>query len=194
MNLFFLHKKPIVNTPLKFLLLISSGFMFASAMFTPIYALFVKEIGGSVTQTSTAWAIFLATAGLLTFITGKLENKIKETELAIVWSQYVICVAYILYYFTTTIPMLYTAMIVSGIGNALFWPAFHAIYTKHIDDTNSVFQWSIYDALAYLIPAIGAVIGGYLVKIYGFDLIFIIMAILSFISGTFILLLPRKIL
>jgi len=51
-----------------------------------------------------------------------------------------------------------------------------------------------FDGLVYLILAIGAELGGWLVKWYGFNMVFLIMAILSFLAGFFILFLPRKVL
>lgn len=194
MNLFFRHKKPRLNRGLKALLLISGAFMFAFGMFGPIYAIFVEEIGGGITVASNAWAVFLAVAGALTFVAGKVESKFKETELAIMWSQYVIGIAYIIYYFTDTVTMLYLAQVFLGIGDAIFWPAFHALYGKHVDGHKSTEQWALYDGLAYVVPAVAAALGGWLVKWYGFDMIFLIMAILSFANGVFILFLPRKVL
>jgi len=194
MNIIFWDKKPMVSKPLRALLLISSAFIFANAMFMPIYALFVEKIGGSITTASTAYAIFWLVAGVLTFIAGKIENKMKETELAIMLSQFIVCIGYILYYFTDTIFMLYIVMVILGIANAIFWPAFHCVYTKHVDGQKSAWQWSFYDGLTYIVPAIGAFIGGWLVKLYGFNVIFIIMAVIAFLNGIFIGILPRKVL
>ncbi len=194
MNVIFWDKKPIINKALRSLLLISGLAMFASAMLIPIYALFVEEIGGGVTVASSSYAVFWLVAGLLTFVAGKIENKMKELELAIVVSQFVMCLGYVLYYFAHSVIMLYIIMFILGVGSAIFWPAFHSIYTKHVDGHKSAQQWSFYDGLAYIIPAIGAFIGGWLVKEYGFGIIFIIMASLSLLNGLFILLLPRKIL
>lgn len=188
------NDKKTINKPLKALLFISGLFMFAFGMFSPIYALFVERIGGDITTASNAWAVFLMTAGVLTFLTGKFENKLKETELAIAWSQVVIGLAYVMYCFTEEAAMLYLTQMVMGIGAAIFWPAFHSIYGKHTDGDQAAWQWSFYDALAYIVPAASAVIGGVLVKTYGFDMIFVIMAGLSFINAVFIWLLPRKVL
>ena len=192
--MFFWHRKFMFSRALRFLLLISSLFMFAFAMFSPIYAIFVEKIGGGITEASGAWAIFGITSGLLTFLAGKYENKMKETELAIAWSQFVVCIAYVLLYFTHTSHMLYLVMIILGIGEALYWPAFHAVYGKHVDGKKSTWQWSIYDGLAYIVPAFGAALGGWLVANYGFSLIFIIMAAISFACGVLIIFLPRRIL
>ncbi len=192
MHIFFWGRKPSLNKALKMLLLISGLFMFAYAMLMPIYALFVEKIGGDVRAASIAYAIFWLVTGLLTFIAGRIENKMKRVELAIVCSQFIIALAYLFYYFIKSIPMLYLAMVVLGIGNAIFWPAFHSLYTRHVNAQRSAWQWGFYDGLTYLIPAVGAFIGGWLVKLYGFGLIFVIMAALSLLNGLFIIILPKK--
>lgn len=189
---FFWHKQPIIGKPLMILILISGLFFFADAMLVPIYAIFVEGIGGGITTASNAYAIFWLTTGLLTFVAGRFENKMKESELAIACSQYIISAGYILYCFTDSTPMLYSVMVVLGIGTSIFWPAFHSIYSKHTNGADAAWQWSLYDGLAYIVPAVGAALGGYLVKLYGFDLIFIIMAAITFCIGTFIIILPRK--
>jgi len=194
MQLFYFQRRSIINKALAVMLTISGFFMFAYAMFTPIYALFVEQIGGGITTASNAYAVFWAVAGLLTFITGKFESKMKETELAIALSQYIVAASYLILYFTSSSVGLYMAMAVLGVGNAVFWPAFHSVYGRHTNKTNSTEQWAFYDGLAYLIPAVGAAVGGWLVKNYGFDLVFLIMAVVTFICGTFIFLLPRKVL
>jgi MFS family permease len=186
--------KPTLNKALKILLLISGTFMFADALFMPIYALFVEEIGGDITTASTAWSLFWLITGILTIFISRLENELKETELAIAWSQYVMSLGYLMYFFTTNIAMLYVVMIILGIGNALFWPAFHAVYSEHTNKKNSEKQWGVYDGVGFIVPAIGAGIGGWIVKLYGFDVLFLTMSILAFIVGTFIVFLPRKIL
>lgn len=189
------HPKPFaVNSSIKALLLISGLFMFAFGMFGPIYAIFVEKVGGGITVASGSWAVFLGVSGILTFLAGKYESRMKETELAIMWSQYIIGIAYIMYYFTDTVLMLYLTQIVLGIGEALFWPAFHSLYGKHVDHTKSAEQWGIYDGLAYIVPAISAALGGWLVESYGFNLVFLIMAFLSVLNGIFILFLPRRML
>lgn len=183
-----------INPAIRYLLLISALFMFAFAMFSPIYAIFVERVGGGIETAANSWALFGLVAGVLTFILGKYENQMKETELAIAWSQFVAGLVYVLLCFTDNVAMLYINMIILGLAEALYWPAFHSVYAKHTDGKKSTTQWGIYDGLAYFIPAIGSAIGGWLVAAYGFNLIFVIMALLSFFCGIMIILLPRKIL
>ena len=176
------------------MLLISGLFIFADAMLLPVYAIFVEEIGGGVTTAANSYAVFWLTAGVLTFVAGKYESKMKESELSIALSMYIVGAAFILYYFTNTIEMLYAVMVVLGIGNAIYWPAFHSVYGKHVSKDKSAMQWGFYDGLTYIIPAAGAAIGGWIVSSYGFNVIFLIMAVLAFTAGTFVVLLPRKLL
>lgn len=185
-------KNNLMNDALRYLLFISGIFMFAFAMFSPIYAIFVERVGGGIEVAANSWAIFGVVAGLLTFLFSRYENRMKETELAIAWSQFVMGLGYLMLYLTDNVSMLYLDMIVLGIAEALYWPAFHSVFAKHTDSKKSTWQWGIYDGLAYFVPAIGSAIGGWLVASYGFSLIFMIMAGLSFFCGIFIIFLPRK--
>ena len=187
-----LQSKEKLNGPLRILLVVSGFFTFSFGMLAPIYALFVESIGEDITVAANSWAVFSLVAGLLTFVAGKWENGIKETELGIAWSQFILGFAYVLYYLADGVLMLYLAQVCLGAGMAFFWPAFHSTYGKHTTRTDSAWQWSLYDGLAYLLPAVAAVVGGMVVKAYGFEVMFILMAILSFTCGLFVLVLPRK--
>lgn len=181
-----------LNGPLKILLVVSAFFTFAFGMFAPIYAIFVESIGEDITVAANSWAVFSLVAGLLTFVVGKWENKIKETELGIAWSQFILGFAYVLYYLTDGVLMLYLAQACLGAGMAFFWPAFHSTYGKHTTRSEAAWQWSLYDGLAYLLPAVAAIVGGMIVEAYGFGAMFILMAAISFICGLFVVVLPRK--
>ncbi len=184
----------VINRSLLAMLVVSALYMFAFGMFSPLYAIFVEEMGGDITVASNAWAVFMVTAGIMTFLTGKWENNSKQTVIGLAWSQFLVAGAYILYYLAAKVAVLYAAQVLLGVGAAFFWPAFHSLYGKHVDKYNQAKQWSFYDALAYLLPAAAAVAGGWLVKNYGFDMVFIIMAGLSVICGVYILVLPRRLL
>lgn len=184
----------VINRSLLAMLVVSALYMFAFGMFSPLYAIFVEEVGGDISVASNAWAVFMVTAGVMTFLTGKWENNSKQTVIGLAWSQFLVAGAYLMYYFADKVAMLYAAQILLGLGASFFWPAFHSLYGKHVDKHNQAKQWSFYDALAYLLPAVAAVTGGWLVKNYSFNVIFIVMAIMSSVCGIYILLLPKKLL
>ncbi len=190
----FRIKHAVINKALMAMLMVSIFYMFAFGMFSPLYAIFVEKVGGDISVASNAWAIFMLTAGIMTFLTGRWENNTKQTVIGLAWSQFLVAGAYLMYCFTDKVAMLYGAQILLGLGASFFWPAFHSLYGKHVDKHNQAKQWSIYDALAYLLPALAAVIGGWVVKNYGFNVMFMIMAIISVVCGVYILFLPKKLL
>ncbi len=181
-----------LNRSLRAMLVVSALYMFAFGMFSPLYAIFVEKVGGNVAVASNAWAVFMLVAGLMTFITGRWENDSRQTVIGLAWSQFIVGAAYLIYYLADGVAWLYVAQVLLGLGASFFWPAFHSLYGKHVDKRNQAKQWSIYDGLAYLLPAGAAVLGGWLVDNYGFGLMFLVMAAMSLLCGIYILFLPKK--
>ena len=79
-----------------------------------------------------------------------------------------------------------------GFGEAIFWPAFDALYSRHLDKNKEGIQWGAWEAMSYFTAAFGAVVGGYLVTQFGFIAMFIIMGVLSFASAIYMAVLPKK--
>ncbi len=187
-------KRLFFNKALRILLVTNGVILFASAMMGPIYALFVEKIGGDLLDASLTYAIYAFAAGITAFISGRYADKIKENELIIVFGYSMIAFGYFLYFFVDSIWFLFAIQIIIGFGEAIYSPAFDALYTKHIDHHKAGLEWGAWETMNYFIFAIGATIGGILVSLFGFQLIFIIMMIISSGSALYIFLLPRKIL
>jgi len=166
----------------------------ATALFGPIYALFVKEIGGGLIDAGIAFGVFSFTAGLVTLVSGTLSDKVKEVELVIVLGFIVTSVGFLSYIFVDSMTGLLIAQIIVGLGTAIKYPAFDAVYSKHLDDGLGGREWGAWESMYYFTTAFGAVAGGYLATEFGFNAIFITMAVLSFLGGLFIYMLPRKLL
>lgn len=184
----------IFNKALKVLLSTNALIFIAGAMLAPIYALFVDEIGGDLLDASMTGGIFALAAGITTLAAGKYADKVKESELIVVLGYLIIAIAYVLFIFVDSIFMLFLVQIFMGIGSAIYAPAFDALYSKHLDKRRAGTQWGAWESMAYFTTAAGAGIGGLIVNRFGFDTLFIIMALLAFISAMYIYFLPRKVL
>ena len=69
---------------LKVLLMFDIFFIVSAGLLGPVYAIYVKEIGGNIMDIGWSWAAFSLFAGILTVIMGKIEDKkdkIKATML-----------------------------------------------------------------------------------------------------------------
>lgn len=187
-------KKPIFNKALRILLSTNAMILIAAAMLIPIYALFVEKIGGSLMDASLAGGIFALTAGLTTLISGKYSDKVKENELIVVLGYSIMGVGFLLYIWVNSVVFLFLTQVVIGLGEAIYSPAFDAVYSKHLDGHKSGRQWGAWESMNYFTTAGGAVIGGGLVTLFGFHVLFIAMAALCFSSALYIYRLRRGVL
>ncbi|MDA2936215.1 MFS transporter [Patescibacteria group bacterium AH-259-L05] len=187
-------KRLFFNKALRILLSTNGIILLAGAMLGPIYALFVEDIGGSLLDASFAGGIFALTAGITTLISGKYTDKLKENELIVVLGYTIMGTGFMLYLAVDSILFLFIVEVILGLGEAIYAPAFDAVYSKHLDVHKSGRQWGAWESMAYFTAAMGAVIGGLIVTQLGFNIMFIIMAGLCLVSALYIYFLPRKVL
>lgn len=187
-------KRLFFNKALRILLYTNAMILLAAAMLGPIYALFVEKVGGDLMDASIAGSIFALVAGLTTLIFGKYSDKIKENELIIVLGYGIMGVGFLLYFWVASVLFLFVVQAIIGFGEAIYSPAFDAVYSKHLDEHKSGTQWGAWESMNYFTTAIGAIIGGGLVTIFGFQVLFVIMTMLCFGSALYIYHLKRNML
>ncbi|MDD5098953.1 MAG: MFS transporter [Candidatus Colwellbacteria bacterium] len=168
--------------------------LIASAMFGPIYALFVEKIGGDLLDASYAFGAYALAAGITTLISGKYADKLKENELIVVFGYGIMGVAFLGYTLVNSIWSLLIVQVLIGLGEAIYSPAFDAVYSKHLDGHKSGREWGAWESINYFTTAFGAIVGGFLVISFGFNTMFIVMGLLSFASAIYIFKLPRRLL
>lgn len=161
-------------------------------MLGPIYALFVNRIGSDLLDASSAFAVYAA-AGLTTLISGQYADKLKENELIVVLGYTLMGTAFFSYTLVNSLGSLLLVQVAIGLGEAIYSPAFDAIYSKHLDGHKSGRQWGAWESLNYFTTALGAISGGFLATFFGFNSLFIAMGLLCFTSAIFIFHLPRRV-
>jgi len=186
--------KRLFNRAIRILLVTNSFILIAGAMLGPIYALFVGKIGGDLLDASYAFGIFALAAGVTTLFSGKYSDKMKENELIVMFGYGIMGVGFLSYIFVDSILSLFVVQVVIGLGEAIYAPAFDAIYSKHLDGHKSGKTWGAWEAVNYFTTAFGAITGGLLVTFFGFNIMFVIMALLCFVSAVYIFRLPRRVL
>ena len=187
-------KKLLLNKALRILLVTNALTIVAAGMLGPIYALFVKDIGGDLLDASIAVGILAFVAGVTTLISGKYSDKIKENELIIVFGYSVMGFGFLLYFWVNSVIFLFIVQAIIGLGEAIYAPAFDAVYSKHLNKNKSGSQWGAWESMSYFTHAIGAILGGILVTIFGFQSLFVVMSVLCFGSALYIYHLKRNIL
>ena len=182
------------NRPIRILLITNGLILIAGAMLGPIYALFVTKIGGDLLDASYAFGAYAFAAGITTLISGKYADRIKENELIVVFGYAIMGVAFFGYIFVNSIWSLLLVQVLIGLGEAIYSPAFDAVYSKHLDGHKSGREWGAWESINYFTTTFGAVAGGFLVTFFGFNTMFVVMGLLCFFGAGYIWQLPRRIL
>lgn len=165
--------------------------LISAAMIAPIYAIFVEKIGGDLLDASFAGGAFAFAAGVTVLFSGKLSDKVKRTELIVGFGYIAMGVGFLLYTVANSIWFLLCIQVLIGFGEALYSPAFDALYSRHLTVSKAGREWGAWESMNYFSIAIGAVIGGFIVTQFGFVPLFVFMAVLCFMSALYILFLPR---
>lgn len=186
-------KKPF-NKPLRILLVTNGSILAAAAMLGPIYALFVEKIGGDLLDASYAFGIFALVAGLVTLFSGRYADRIKDPELVIALGYLIMGIGFFGYIFVDSVQFLFVVQIIIGLGEAIYSPAFDATYSSHLSGNRFGSEWGAWEAINYLTAAFGAISGGLIVTLLGFNGMFVIMGLISIASALYILHLPREVL
>ena len=121
------------NRAIKAMLFADSLILIATAMLAPIYALFVERIGGDLLDAGITFGAFSLAAGIVTLVSGTFTDRVKQAELIIVLGYIVTALGFISYIFVDTMVTLVFAQIVVGIGTAIRYPAFDAVFSSHLD-------------------------------------------------------------
>ncbi len=142
-------KKILFNRALRILLITNGLVLISGAMLGPIYALFIKNIGGDLLDASIAASIFAFAAGITTIIAGKFADKNKRDELIVASSYVLMGIGFLLYIFVNSIWFLFCVQILIGFAEAFYSPAFDALYSKHITKKKAGREWGAWESMNY---------------------------------------------
>jgi MFS family permease len=184
------------NKALRVLLLSNSLILISLGLLVPVYALFVEKVGGSALSAGfTAGALGL-TSAIAALLSGKLVDKLSPQKTRFVMSSgwFAIGFAVLLYILVDNLMTLFVAQVILGFVKTIAAPAFDTLYARHLDKSSTGQEYGLWEASFFLTAGIGAVLGGIIVDLYGFDGLFIAMAMLAFIAAIYVLSLPKNLL
>src|SRR3989344_2201890 len=161
------------------ILLITDGLVLISgAMLGPIYAIYVDIVGGDLMDASIAGGIFALVAGLTVLVSGKFSDHVNEPKYIVSLGYTIIGFGFLLYILVNSVWFLFIVQAIIGFGEAIYTPAFDALYSKHLDKNEEATEWGGWEAMRYFTASGGAVIGGLVAMNFGFSPLFVIMCLL----------------
>ena len=166
---------------------ILSGF----GLIAPIFAVFLTDNieGGSVEVVGIAATIFLLTRSLgqipVAYVIDKIKGENDDFQSLVIGS-IISSFVPIMYIFARNPWHIYIIQLIFGFSQALTYPSWYAIFTRHVDNHKEGFEWGVYSTLTDLGGAAVAGIGGYVALTYGFTPLFITVSIMSLIGSFWI--------
>lgn len=165
-------------------------------LINPIFAIFIDEqiIGGGVEVAGFAAAIYLLTKSFLQIFVGRhvdKDHKDKDDFWFLAIGTLLIALVPLLYIYSFYPWHIYLLQIMYGVGAAMSFPTWMAIFTRHLDKFHEAYQWGIYDTSTGLVAGITAVFGGIVASKYGFDTLFYLISGITLL-GLMILFLVYK--
>ena len=164
---------------LQILTAISTLSVFILSLFAPFYVEFVQDMGESISFAGFSWALFMITTGICMLLISKWESTIKHHEKLYAAGALLRAVVFLSYAFMGSIYQLLGTQLIFGFSYALSGPAFYSLFTKNVDHNNSIIHWARWEACTVIGTGIAALIGGFFIESFGYEILFILMAALS---------------
>lgn len=180
-----------VNNLIKILtfsdVLIVSGW----GLINPLLAVFITQQikGGNLELIGLATAVQCITRSVLQIPLAKLIDSVKgeiDDFLVMAVGSVVISLVPFLFIFASTNVHLLLLQGLSGLGSAMVWPGWLAIFTRHIDKNIEAEEWGIYNAMTGLGGALTGALGGFLAEKLGFRSLFLMVGIVSTFGTSFL--------
>ena len=175
-----------VNQKLKVILAGNSIFVFAGSLLVPLYVVLVSRQGGTIELAGILFGIPFLSSFVTELFIVRLKDK-KSLDVMLLQANFLIRGAvWLVLAFTQTIPVLFLAQIVIGMTEAIGSPAFNSLVSENLDQKNHIREWGMWELVKNPLIALASAMGGFIVTIWGFRVLFIFMSTLAFLSLTYI--------
>lgn len=190
----FLIPSSGMNRSLRILITLNMLFTFVVSLFAPFYAVYVVKIGGDIAFAGLSWAVFGIISGVLTLLFTRWELRVKEQELLLALGYLIRAGVFLSYAFMTSMAQLLLTQVLWGVAVAIGVPAFFAVYSEHTTKEKSIAEWGGLEGVTSIATGVAALVGGYVISLFGFTPIFFGMAAISAGLAVYIWILPRDVL
>lgn len=176
----------LMKGQLKAMIEASMFFNFGAGFFTPVYAVFVKNIGGSLLDAGIAWALYSIFLGVFVFVFGKLEDKKLDKKKMVVIG-YLILSASTLGYIIISSPFhLFILQAIIGLASGMLIPGWFSLYERFIDKGKEASEWAYWSGGKSIVIGIAAFLGGAIVQFFGWNALFMVMFVFQFSAALII--------
>ena len=180
-----------VNKVIEYMILSDIMMLSGWGLITPIIAVFFTDqvVGGSVALAGLASGAYFGVKSILQIpIARYIDARRGEWDdwwIMIIGSVFITISAF-LYVFVKLPWHVIAVQIIYGVGGGLSYPAWQAIYTRHIDKREEGFEWSLYYTATDIGSAVTSGLGGFIAATFGYKYLFMVVGIMSLLGTMFL--------
>lgn len=165
-----------------YILFVLSFVELAVGMLVPLWAGYVKHIGGDLRTVGVGLAIYALCGAISAVMFGKIQDHYWNSISWYRLSNIVILGASIGYFYVDSPWSFYIVQFGLGLGIGMSSPSESKLYQSMIKGTSSLMGWSYYNGLASLALGLAAIAGAYLAHHHGFTSVFYAIIAVSLLA------------
>ncbi|MDO8429147.1 MAG: MFS transporter [Candidatus Daviesbacteria bacterium] len=156
--------------------------LLASNLLGPIYATYVKGLGGDLLTAGGAIALNFVVIGLLIIISGRVADKYHTEKIQLILGYSLAVLAAFGFMIINSPIQLFIVEAIAGVSIALSIPAFSGLFSSVVETGKHASSWGDYLGMTYFAAAISAFGSGFIAQNFGFSALFITMIIINGLS------------
>lgn len=170
-------------TRLNRILLAASFFgLFPVGLLLPIYAVFVRNIGGDILDAGIAYGLFSISSGVFVLLMTKTDLFKKHLRQMVVIGYLMVAIGQAGYFFIGTPTQLFLTQVIIGIATGILDPSWDSLYSVEKTEVDAIRAWSLWSGGQRMITGLGAVFGAIVVAAYSFTLLFCVMLVFNILA------------
>jgi len=161
----------------------------AIGLMSPVMAVFITEQiqGGDLQAVGFSMSFYYLVKSVLQLFIARFIDKRKESRVRLVlfFGVFIMATVPFLYYYSSKIWHIYALEALTGVGGALFVPAWYTLFTKNVDSANISFEWSLDSVTVGVSEIVAGALSGIIAQHYGFKALFLIAGTFGLLIGVF---------
>jgi len=168
------------------------------SLIVPIFAVFVLDriVGATLVTVGIVSAIYFVLKSLIQIPIANYLDKTpgeKDDFYAVITGAILAAASAFAFILVKEIWQLYIVEALHAIAFGIYVPAWAGMFSRHHDKDHDSLDWSLQSTAAGIGAGITGVIGGILAQSFGFDIVFVLVAIFSLITAFTLLSVPKLI-
>ena len=145
-------------------------------LLAPIYAIFIKNIGGTLLDASVTVGFYAILKGIFYFVFSKLKESKFNRKLMISLGYFIFFIGYIMYLFATNVTHLLIIQGLLALGEVIINPSWSAVIANALTKGKERSIYSDFYGYRSIAEGGAAILGGVLATQLGFNVLFGLMA------------------